>query len=239
VIGRPSADTFRTAGRAVCAGGALVAALLAAGGCVSGGRIELASLDFRNIDPPAPHVVTLRVADCCWWTDARGDLWIAMHRAQHVPLRPRLRFELDLSLRLADPPAGRARNYKLDRDSLRMRVGIGPWQLRFSSIVGIAAVYRERGNRLRGSVRTHATRVTSQLLGGWGKPSGYLLMASYTARHDERRGREIARRTEADGWQRKPPHAPRRRRKPPASQPGAAGVAASGGVVLRSGGGGT
>ncbi len=204
----PSKHKPGAAGASRAAGAAGVGLLLAAlvsGGCAQRGRIELVSLDFRNIDPPAPHVVTLRAAECCWWVDERGDLWVAMHREQHVPWRPRLRFELDMSLRLAAPPAGRARNYRLDRDSLRLRIEVGPWQLRFSSMAGIAAVYHESGKRLRGSVRARTRRVTSQLLGGWSKPTGYLLMASFTAVPDAERGRAIADRTEADGWDRKPP----------------------------------
>ena len=181
-------------------------------GCTGSGRLEFASLDFRTVDPPAPRVSPVSVQECYWWTDPDGQVWIAMQSRRTAFLIPKLRFHFQLSLALERLPAGRARNYKLGRRELRVRVRFGPWESRFSSQTGIAALYRERGDRLRGSVRVQTSRVSMRWLGGWGKPVRYLMLGSFTAVHDEQRGRAIVEATESGGWGR---GTPRR----PASQP--------------------
>ncbi len=143
-----------------------------------------------------------------------------MQRRQTSLFSPKLRFEFQLSLALERLPAGKARNYKLGRRELRARVKFGPWESRFASQVGIGALYRESGDRLRGSLRVQTTRVSLQMLGGWSKPIRYLMQGSFTAVHDEERGRPIAEATESAGWG-------RGASKRPASQPATAPVQSS------------
>lgn len=159
--------------------------------------------------------------ECYWWTDEDGQLWIAMQRQQTPLFYPKMRFEFQLSLALERLPAGTARNCKVDRTTLRARIRFGPWESRFSSRVGIVAVYRESRDRLRGSMRLQAVRVASQWLGGWGKPTRYLMLGSFTAVPDEQRGRAIAEATESSGWGRdssaRPPVTSRPARPPTSS----------------------
>jgi hypothetical protein len=202
--------------------GILVASLCCAAGCRGSGRLHFASLDYRDIDPQVPPRLTaFDLQECYWWTDEGGRLWMAMQR-QHTPLfYPKMRFEFQLSVALERLPAGRARTCKVDRTTLRARVCVGPWESRFTSRVGVIAVCREPGDRLRGSLRLQAVRVASHWLGGWGKPSRYLLLGSFTAVPDERRGRAIAEATESSGWGRDssagPPITSRPARPPPSS----------------------
>ncbi|MFQ5805513.1 MAG: hypothetical protein ACE5I3_03575 [Phycisphaerae bacterium] len=181
----------------------VIGCLCCAVGCSGSGRIELASLNYRAVDPPAappPRVARIDLDGCYWWTDDNGRVWIAMQR-QWTPLfSPRLRFEFQLSLVLDKLPAGRARDYRVARKELRARLRFGPWESRFTSTVGILALYRESNDRLRGSLRLQATRVTTRWLGGWGKPTRYLMLGSFVAVHDEQRGRPIAEATESSGW---------------------------------------
>ena len=202
---------LRAAGRrrAACRWWGLLLMLLCyLAGCTGSGRLEFASLDFRAVDPPAPRVSPVSVQECYWWTDQDGQVWIAMRSQRAVPFHPKLRFQFQLSLALEALPASKARNYKLGRRALRARVGFGPWESRFSSQVGIAALYRESGKRLRGSVRVQTSRVTLQWLGGWGKPVRYLMLGSFTAVPDEQRGRAIAEAAESSGWGRDAPRQP-------------------------------
>ncbi len=143
---------------------------------------------------------------------------------QQTPLfHPKLRLHFQLSLVLQKLPAGPALDYKVTKETLRARVRFGPWESRFTSQVGIVALYREssasRGDAeapLRGSARLQAARVASQWLGGWGRPTRYLMLLSFVAVHDEQRGRPIADATESQGWGRDT-SAP----APPASRPAA------------------
>jgi hypothetical protein len=193
----------------------LATLLLPAAGCTGSGRLEFASLDFKAIDPPPPRVSPLKVQECYWWTDQDGQVWIAMQRRGTTFFNPRLRFEFQLSLVLEKLPAGQARNYQLRRRELRARVKFGPWESRFASQLGIAALYREAGDRLRGSLRVQTTRVSLQFLGSWSDPVRYLMLGSFVAVPDEQRGRAIVEATESDGWGRDAPvH--------PASQPATA-----------------
>ena len=192
----------------------LVAGLCALVGCRGSGRIELASLNLSVVDPPPPRCTPIEMQECCWWTDESGRVCIAMQRRQTPVLYPKMRFEFQLSLVLPQLPAGRARNYKVDRNTLRARVRLGPWESRFTSHTGTIALYRDGESRLRGSMRLQAERVTSQWLGGWGKPIRYLMLGSFRAVCDERRGRAIAELAESSGWDRGQP-----KRPPLSSQP--------------------
>jgi hypothetical protein len=78
----------------------------------------------------------------------------------------------------------------------------GPAQSRFVSIAGIVALYREEGERLRGSFRLQVSQRSQKLLGGWTKPHRYLMQGEFNARPDESRGRQIVAETESDGWER-------------------------------------
>ena len=180
---------------------------LAAVGCAGRARMEFSPLHFKSIDPPAPQSSRVNFDRCYWWTDEGGRLWVAMERTFAPWFNPKLRVEVQISLQLEKLPAGAARNYPIGRRELRARIKFGVWESRFSSVAGIAAVYRESGDRLRGSLRMQTSRVSSELIGGWGEPSIYLMQGAFNAVHDEQRGREIATLTESQGWER-PPIAP-------------------------------
>ena len=183
----------------------VIATLVSLAGCNGRGHIQFASLSFQSIDPPNAKVAQLEASECYWWTDGEGRAWVAMQRVIVPPFQPQLRVHMELSLAVDQLPRGRARNYRLDRESLRARIRIGPWETRFTSQTGIAAVYRGHGNHLRGSVRMRAQRVTSQLLAGWGRPSGYLMLVTFDAVPGEAQGTRIVESTESAGWERRWP----------------------------------
>ncbi len=55
-------------------------------------------------------------------------------------------------------PAGQARNYTAAKRELRAVARVGPTEMRFASLSGIAALYRESGGRMRGSMRLLVSR---------------------------------------------------------------------------------
>ncbi|TWT46103.1 hypothetical protein RAS1_25500 [Phycisphaerae bacterium RAS1] len=192
-------DTRRcSAAAALC----LCAGLIWLSGCAGTGRIELASLDFTSIDPPDPRIAKLDLSECYWWTDDDGRVWVALRRCFRSPFNDLLNFQFHMTLRFEKPPTGKARNYLVSRDELRAAVRIGPLESRFVSRTGIAALYRIDGGRVRGSLRMQVLREVSRLLGGWSKPSAYLLLGSFTAVPDRAAGEQIRAATEADGWER-------------------------------------
>jgi len=178
---------------------------LAAGGCSGHGQIELSSLNYRAIDPPPPRAARLELDRGYWWTDADGQVWIALSGRRQLLCGPPLRF--DMSLVLEKLPAGPARNYQVGFRELRAMSRWGPTESRFTSVAGVVALYRRPQERLRGSFRLIVQRQYRQLLGGWSGPSSYLLQGTFEAVHDEKAGQAIAAQTEAYGWEREPaPH---------------------------------
>jgi hypothetical protein len=189
------------------------AVLLVLCACQSPGRVELVDLNYREIDPPAPRTAEIDIDHCYWWCDDKGQVWIAMEHERPVFLgAEQLVFQMTLVLEKL--PAGRARNYLVSSRSLRATVHLGPAEGRFVSLAGIVALYREPGDRLRGSFRLEVAREISKLLGGWGRPSRHLMQGTFVAVHEEQRGRRIAEETSI-----------RARPRVPASQPAAEGEA--------------
>lgn len=201
VISDGATGRFRTIG--------LIAVfVIALTGCAGTAHVCVVALDYQAIDPPAgppPQVTQLDLDRCYWWTDENGRVRVAMECERPALLVPEWRFRFQLSLALDEPPAGRARDYKLGQRELRGVARFGPAQSRLESVRGIVAVYRERGDQLRGSFRMEVAREVQQLLGGWGRPGRFLMMGTFTAVHDEPRGRRIASEAEALGPQRPTP----------------------------------
>lgn len=199
-------------------------------GCAGRARLEFTPLHFKSIDPPPPHVTRLEFQHCYWWTDEDGTVWIAMEKKFAPWFNPRLQFEVQVSLALEKLPAGKARNYRIGGRELRARVKFGIWESRFASRAGIVALYRESGQRLRGSLRVQTSRVSSQLLGGWGEPTNYLMQGSFLAVENRQRGRAFAEITESQGWERSAPERSADAEEPEkhaenADAPGATGAA--------------
>ena len=106
----------------------------------SPGKIELVSLQFKTIDPPRPQAIEVELQHAHWQETESGRLQITASREATIPivnLRQRVLFSLELE-RL---PRGKAKEYKLDRQTLRGYVEVGPQQGRFESLGGIAVVY--------------------------------------------------------------------------------------------------
>lgn len=190
-------------------------------GCTGGGQIELLNLDLRSIDPPPPRVGRFPAQECYWWTDERDRLWIvARHHQTWWPFSPIGGLSIHLSLRLDKLPSDTAREYTLQTRELRAVAHAGPLEVRYSSQLGIAAVYVEPNEQLRVSARVQAGSETRQLL-GWSAPRRNLMLLNLRAVRDRGAGRAWVELTEAGGWERDPAQtlAPILEYVAPASQP--------------------
>jgi hypothetical protein len=191
---------FRVGLLAVAAGSITIAVC---GACRGGGRVELASLSTKSIDPPQALTGKLRLGECRWWTDGEGRVWFAAQRHIGSILGPRWAFNFQLSLVVEKLPAGSARNYKIRGNGLRAVMQAGPLKRRLVSINGILALYRESQDRMRGSLRVQVSAQSLSLVTGWSKPSRQLFMSEFTAVRDDRGAPQIVEATEADGFERK------------------------------------
>lgn len=170
-----------------------VAALLTL--CVAGcrsGEVLLAALDYQRIDPPASTVSELPLDRCYWWTEDDGRLMIVAGLRRTAMLMPRLSLDFRILISLDGPPAGRARDYVLTRHQVQARLTAVGHQVRLTGHRGICAVYRPSDALLTCHLRAQVLRQVGQLLGGWGRPAPYLLLATLKARHDPVRGRQLA-----------------------------------------------
>lgn len=183
--------------------GLLGAALLTVGCAGPPGQIATVALDYRNIDPPPAEVGRLTLDRAVWWTDEQGRLWIGLQRTPQWFGGPTAELALELTLRLEAMPAGAARNYAVNSQSVRARVAAGPLETRFVSEEGVVAIYREGGaDRLRGTFRVRVQRYARRLLGTWSGGSDFLIMGEFDARRDAARGVELRGVTDANDWAR-------------------------------------
>ncbi len=180
-------------GRALCifAGVALLLFMPAHLACAGRASLVVTSLDYKAIDPP-PAYSKIDLDECYWWTDEHEQVWIAMRRRIRSPISSDFDFDFSLSLLLDRLPAGSARNYLVGKEELRGVAEVGPLASTFESSAGILALYRQSGDRLRGSLKLEVLRRTASLLGGRTRATRYLFAGDLLAIHDERRGREIA-----------------------------------------------
>ncbi len=181
----------------------ITAAALAAGqvGCTGSGRMELVSLDYAAIDPPAPFASRMDFRECYWWTDERGTAWIALQNRTALPIGNE-EFAFRLGFALERLPAGAARNYIVSRREMRAIAQAGPAKSRFASAAGIVALYKnaDRPDELRGSFRLLVNREVNQLLGGWSRPAKVVLQGDFVAIRHEPRGKEVLQRIEFGEW---------------------------------------
>lgn len=182
--------------------GGVLAGLCLWTGCHRAGQVEIASLNYVAIDPPAPRVSRVGLDHCYWWMDEEGRVQIAMERDQSWVLGPTHveHFVFQMALTLEKPPAGKSRNYLLSKRQMNGAARFGPAHSRFVSAAGIVALYREPGDHMRGSFRIRVARQGLQLLGGWSPVSRHLMMGTFIAKHDEERGQRIVAQVAENGW---------------------------------------
>ncbi len=199
----PQRNAFRPRCCLICG---TVIALSAIAGCSGSATIQAVSLHPSEIDPPGTRVTRVDADEAYWHVDESGDLnlSIRMRRVDWI-LGEFGRQELALSIVPGPPPNGRARNYKINRDSLRMLWQTGLAVRRFASYAGVMAIYMDDELRLHGSFRFWTTN-PGEGMPIWfvpQTPGPTLLFGTFKAVKDEVRCQSIRESVEAKGWHRR------------------------------------
>ena len=176
-------------------------AVLAVAGACSGGRLRFIEVNFKRIDAVTPLVEDAPADEGYWWVE-EGRLCVALHRRQAGLLSEAGTQTLDLSLVLEGLPVDKARDYPLDRNSMRAYLGHGAQHRRFASLQGLAAVRLAPGECIRGRFRLLAKEQMFHILTGWNDFGQAIMAGEFRARHDPTRGRAILESTERDGMAR-------------------------------------
>jgi hypothetical protein len=171
-------------------------------GCASGGAVDIIELNFKRMPSAGPLVDHVTVQEALWWiTDNR--VYVALRSQQGGALSELHREGLEMSFVLEGLPAAQARDYPLNRQSVRIRRSQGARHARFASTIGIAALWFEPGDVLRGRFRTMLKRQSFHILTGWSDGGQAAAIGEFRARRDQVRGEEILQSTEADGMERR------------------------------------
>lgn len=184
---------------------ALIGLLIAGAGtvgCAGSARIGVVPLNLRKLRDRDPLIRNLDAQRCYYWQDQNGRLCIAMEFENLSLIGDYGRRSLAMSLVLNDMPAGEARNYRVNLRTLRMIARAGAEHVRWASLSGIFAVRRTSDDHIRGRFRIAAKQQKFHIALGWSSDSRVLLFGELDAIPGERQGREILKRTEADGMDR-------------------------------------
>ncbi|MFH0980327.1 MAG: hypothetical protein V2A79_02160 [Planctomycetota bacterium] len=143
----------------------------------------------------------LRAAECYYAIDGQR-ITIALADENISLIGEYGKKSLVTSIVLDGLPAHRSRDYRLDRNSLRGRFRHGPESVRFASLGGILALWREGDDRLRGRLRAFAKQQQFQVWLGWAGNRRVLLVGDFVAVRNPTRAEELRWRSEADGLER-------------------------------------
>ncbi len=173
--------------------------------CSGRANIQFVSLNMTEIDPPQPKVWEFDAQQSYWWIDKSGELNIAAkHEERSLILGKLGRVDLGISLAFDEPPAGRARNYKIGQREARVLFHSGLSNQRFLPYAGIVSVIFRDDRVVRGSFRLWMAPVAelSILSVLPRRPGTVLCFGTFEAIHDEERGKSIRQYCESDGYSR-------------------------------------
>lgn len=195
-------------------------------GCTGSAEIKFVSLHPSEIDPPGTKTPVIKAEEAYWHVDNSGDVHISI-RSKHDNwlLGAFGRNELVMSVVPGPPPNGRARNYSLNRNTLRMLWHTGLVSQRFASYSGVMAIYMDDDRRCHGSFRIWTINP------GAGMPIWFvpqtpgptLVFGTFNAVRDEEACERIRSEAEAGGWNRSKKAPGRRATSQPASAPAKSG----------------
>lgn len=181
---------------------ALCAAAVVSAGCTGSARFDLIPLRMNDLNPALPPMVRFHPSECYYRLDQQGKIHVAMRYQNLALFGPLSRVTFTLSLLLEEPPAGRARTYPLRKQNLRGWATAGPEVHRFSSSLGIAAVYDVREHSLRGRFRCYVRHQSGNPLTGWRGNALLLFLGQFHAVEDEAKTRRLETESEKGGGER-------------------------------------
>ena len=196
--------------------------MLCLSGCAGGAKIHMIPLGSKRISTTSPLIVRIEPDQCYWWINDDDRLCVAMRKASRLPLGNLRGGEFLLSFDLGKPPAGTARNYRVDRRTLRARRDAGYNHRRAASLGGIATVWDFNRKVLHGRFRITTLRQSYLVLTGWRADARVLMIGEFTAVENREKGEAIFARTEEEGMARSPELTgpPPQTASPPKAPPG-------------------
>lgn len=186
---------------------------LAVVGCSGKGTIQLVSLNMTDIDPPEAKVWKFDAQQNYWWIDSNGELNISLLHRHDSLLGVFGSYHVGLSLVFDEPPAGRARNYKVGPREARATFASAMANMRFTPFAGIVSVIIGKDGVLRGSYRIWSTVANEMnVLSILPQKSGNILMfGTFEAVKHEAQGKKLREFVESNS-------PPRPARKAPTTQ---------------------
>jgi hypothetical protein len=185
-------------------------------GCSGRGTMQFVSLNMADIDPPPTKVWKFDAQESSWWIDDDGELNLTlMHRQRSLILGKLGHVDLGLSLVFNEPPAGRARNYKIAQREGRVLYRSALANQRFVPFTGIVSVIFSDGGVVRGSFRLWMAPVAEVSFLSFlpHRPGNLLCFGTFEAVHDARRGKRVRQFCESGG------HTRTARSKPATTRP--------------------
>ncbi|HNQ21646.1 MAG TPA: hypothetical protein PKK06_00980 [Phycisphaerae bacterium] len=177
-----------------------------AGACTGHGRMWLVPLSSSRISEAAPLLHQVKTHKCYYWLNQDGELTVAMEAVRPSLVGRLGSEEFRASLVLGELPAGRGRDYRVTRRTLRLQAREGWAHARAASLTGIVAVWRKEGEqRWHGRFRILARQQAFLALLGWGRDSDVLLLGEFVAVPGQAQGEAILALTEEGGMERDAP----------------------------------
>lgn len=174
-------------------------------GCTGSAEIKFVSLHPSEIDPPGTKTPVVKADQAYWHVDDSGDVHISIRSKRDNWLLGAFgRNELLMSIVPGPLPNGSARNYSMNRNTLRMLWHTGLASQRFASYAGVMALYMDNDRRCHGSFRMWTINP------GAGMPIWFvpqtpgptLVFGNFDAVRDENACERIRTEAEAGGWNR-------------------------------------
>ena len=176
--------------------------MVCASGCTGHAEMNLIPLGMKDLDPSKPLATKLPAGECYYDLDESGRIRIAMRYKNLALFGPMSRSSMTLSLLIDEPPAGRARTYRIAGQTLRAQAQTSILYHRFRSTHGIAVVHDVGSNRLRGSFRCYVRYQRGNVVTGWRGAGSLLLTGRFSAVRDAEKTAELISESEAGDWAR-------------------------------------
>lgn len=181
---------------------------LVASGCAGRAHVQMVPLGMKRIEAQGPLIVEVRPDECYFWVGDDDRLCISMRDFSGSILGKPLQREFLLSFVVEGLPAAQSRDYRMDRNTARVKQRAGYSHLRAASTSGILAVWDYDADQLRGRFRFMVKAQTFSVLTGWTGNNALLYTGDFHAVRDERAGLAILARTEDGAMSRTAPKAP-------------------------------
>lgn len=175
-------------------------AVSVASGCTGHAAFELIPLRMNDLDPQKPLSSEFQGGECYYDLDKLGRIQLVIRYRNVAWLGPLSRVRVTLSFVLDEPPAGRARTYRLDGESFRGTAQAGLVLHRFRGTYGVAVVHGVRERSLGGSFRCYVKHQSGNLITGWRGNNALLLIGRFGAVRNGEKTRELMVESEGGDW---------------------------------------